>query len=168
MFQNKKGFTLIELLVVVIIIAILAAIALPKYQVLVEKTHAVEAYTKMKAIADSAERYALTTGGTYPGADGWDKLDIELAEGCSSGSNCYGRNYTLLLEESYIVMLRVPSGSGKYYLRYDFKNHPSSGSNAGKYRCHVYMNGEDPDFYKKVCNSLCGTQATGTAWCYMN
>lgn len=52
-----KGFTLIELLVVVLIIGILATIALPQYELVVEKSRATEAMVNAKAIQDACQRH---------------------------------------------------------------------------------------------------------------
>lgn len=52
-----KGFTLIELLVVVVIIGILASIALPQYEMVVEKARASEALINVKAIKDAMQRH---------------------------------------------------------------------------------------------------------------
>ena len=54
--QNKRGFTLIELLVVVLIIGILASVALPQYQLAVEKSRAAEAWVMLKAINEAEKR----------------------------------------------------------------------------------------------------------------
>ncbi|MDR0953494.1 MAG: prepilin-type N-terminal cleavage/methylation domain-containing protein [Elusimicrobiota bacterium] len=60
--RNKKGFTLVEITVVVLIIAILAAIALPKYNVAVEKAKIIPNIVLLKGISDSVLQYYSTYG----------------------------------------------------------------------------------------------------------
>lgn len=60
--MKNKGFTLIEILVAVLIIGILAAIAVPKYQLVLDKTK----FTEIKNLASDIKRayiYYLTSTG---------------------------------------------------------------------------------------------------------
>ena len=60
--NNKKAFTLIELLVVVLIIGILAAVAVPKYQLAVAKSRLAAAIPTVKSMKQAAEAYYIARG----------------------------------------------------------------------------------------------------------
>ena len=123
MKHNKKAFTLIELLVVVLIIGILAAVALPQYTKVVERSRAAQALTLLKAVAQAQMAYLLANG-TY--ATKFDELAIDIPwtgntqflPGSNAADTKSNADWTLQIEDArrggYGVSIYKIRTGGKY------------------------------------------------------
>lgn len=59
---NKAGFSLVELTIVVVILGVLAMMGVPRYQKVVERAKAAEAFTYLAHIEGAQERHNARTG----------------------------------------------------------------------------------------------------------
>lgn len=67
--RRQDGFSLIELLVVVVVIAILAAIAIPVFTAQRQKGYAAQVQSSLRNAATAVESYAAENGGSYAGLE---------------------------------------------------------------------------------------------------
>jgi type IV pilus assembly protein PilA len=100
MKEREEGFTLIELLVVILIIAILAAIAIPVFLNQRKKGWVAQQQSALKNYATNMESYATGNNGVYPTAT---EEALVVSEGFSPVTG--------------VTMDIVSSGSGAYCLK---------------------------------------------------
>ncbi|MBQ7908444.1 MAG: prepilin-type N-terminal cleavage/methylation domain-containing protein [Elusimicrobiaceae bacterium] len=148
----KKGFTLIELLVVVLIIGILSAVALPKYQVAVERARVTQAIVTLKAVTDALNRYYMANG-SLPPTSGMavslseiiDELDIEI--------DIENTNFTY--KALWTSSISTPSSA------YVVAQNVDKGYLLGKYvdgkKGYCYSNEPEGSVGVRICKMLCGS-----------
>lgn len=176
--MNKKGFTLIELLVVVLIIAILAAIALPKYMVTRDRAHLSGLMTIGKNTNDAMDRRGLFD--SAEDASALDKLDITFKD--NTGTDCAsgGCRITVSGKDYYIQpYLNISGVEGRHYTtifsydnlsfsRIDVINQDAADTyTSGKnYRLYCYQQGSyadpDEDRCERMAESM-GATCTGSS-----
>lgn len=88
--HKQRGFTLIEVMIVVVIVAILAAVAIPSYQNSIQKTRRADAKETLTRVAAAQERYFFTNN-KYAS----DLTELGFAD--AGGGDSTEGNYTIAL-----------------------------------------------------------------------
>ena len=164
----SAGFTLIELLVVVLIIGILAAVAVPQYQLAVDKSKFASNMPLLDATRTAQEAYYLANG-QY--ATEFDQLDMQIPKSFtiklpdSMGGNCW-KNGTSVICTNQCYSYLAPWGTQAaiYFRTYA---HSSSNTklcaNADERRACIMGKGEQDSSqvarWRRLCNSL-GTETS--------
>ncbi len=153
--EKNAGFTLIELLVVVLIIGILAAVALPQYELAVEKARMTEAMIILNRAVQEADVVFMANGESAMRSFSVREL-AGLPKYDSKSKINYDWYYPTGAGGAFILEARpkVGSGWGDWILRRVPKSSPSSPPYlSGGFYCSY---GGPYKLGPKLCASLCG------------
>ena len=163
--RKKQAFTLIELLVVVLIIGILAAVAVPQYQVAVAKARVGAMLPLMASLQQAQEAYYLAHG-KY--VDNASALDVDIPGDCTEIENPGGDGTTFTCGKYFTLGVYTPGTVNLNYcpdynenmtecldnrtIHITFRpKHYGDESQKSKRYCLVYNNSK---LAKAVCASL--------------
>ena len=159
---QEGGFTLIELLVVVLIIGILAAVALPKYQVAVAKSRLMALAPTVKSMKQAMESYYIANGQYVNDVYAYD---IDFSDCNKNNSIGYCRTdkgvwFDVTTQgcgwEVNAIIMKGNAAINSYGLCLDHSNQP------GKIYCGA---ASDNAVANKVCTSMGGVRFATNSYC---
>ena len=154
--MKNQGFTLIELMVVVLIIGILSAIALPQYEMAVEKSRITEALINTKAITDAAQRYFQANPNETTITSRRQIADVDLRGGTWTNDTTFTTDlfiYQLGGENGMVRAYRTDTNSTSSYI-YMVWQQPDLGNGAQVKGCEI--GNADRDTGEQMCKFFTG------------